>query len=221
MSEASGSRVGSRVGYRTATRPTRAAYRGKRLLDLAFVALVALPACVLLLVCALATMLEDGRPVLLRQTRVGRDGRPFTMFKLRTMARDTEPEAEVPDPGRVTRVGRLLRRGSIDELPQLANVLRGEMSVVGPRPTFGHRAEWYRGAERDRLRVLPGLTGLAQVSGRNRLTWQRRTELDLRYVAEQSLRLDLLILARSVWVVFVGDGVGGHPRPDAALRDDR
>jgi lipopolysaccharide/colanic/teichoic acid biosynthesis glycosyltransferase len=195
-------------------------YRGKRLLDLILLAIIALPASVLVLVCAVAILIEDGRPLLLRQTRVGRDGRPFVMFKLRTMARDMEPESEVPDPVRVTRVGRLLRRGSVDELPQLVNVARGEMSVIGPRPTFAHRADCYQGPERERLRVLPGLTGLAQVSGRNRLSWQRRTELDLRYVTEQRLRLDLIILVRSIWMVLVGDGVHGHPRPEAALRND-
>ena len=191
-----------------------AGYWGKRLLDLVLIAIFAVPALFLILVCALAILIEDGRPVLLRQTRAGRYGRPFEMFKLRTMARDTEPESEFPDPGRVTRVGRLLRRGSLDELPQMLNVARGQMSVVGPRPTFLHRSECYQGLERERLRVRPGLTGLAQVCGRNRLSWQRRTELDVLYVAEQSLRLDLAILVRSVRVVVVGDGVQGHPVPE-------
>lgn len=192
-----------------------AGYPGKRQLDLVLVAILALPASLLVLLCALAILIEDGPPVLLRQTRAGRHGAPFTMLKLRTMARDTEPESEVPDPGQVTKVGRLLRRGSIDELPQLVNVARGEMSVVGPRPTFTSRAEWYSGTDRARLCVLPGLTGLAQVSGRNRLSWLHRTELDLRYVARRGLRLDLAILTRSVRVVLTGDGVHGHPAPQS------
>jgi sugar transferase EpsL len=149
--------------------------------------------------------------VLLRQTRVGRGGRPFGLWKLRTMARDTPPDAEVPDATRVTRVGRVLRRLSLDELPQLVNVARGEMSVVGPRPTFPHRARRYDARQRRRLAVPPGLTGLAQVRGRNRLGWAERTDLDLEYVRTQTLALDVRILARSVWVVLAGEGVTGHP----------
>jgi lipopolysaccharide/colanic/teichoic acid biosynthesis glycosyltransferase len=185
-------------------------YRGKRLLDLGFVALIALPALLCVLVCALAIAVEDGGPILLRQTRIGAGGRPFTLFKLRTMARNAEPESEVPDATRITRVGCLLRRLSLDELPQLVNVVRGDMSVVGPRPNFAHRR--YDGPARQRLAVLPGLTGLAQIYGRNQLSWSRRTELDIEYTLTQSLGGDLKILLRSVWVVLAGDGVQGHPR---------
>jgi sugar transferase EpsL len=195
----------------------RRSYRGKRLLDLTVVALVGLPALIISALCAAAIYWEDGHRALLRQTRTGRDGRPFTMFKLRTMAPDTAPEAEVPDAERITRVGRVLRRLSLDELPQLVNVARGEMSLVGPRPTFEHRTQRYDELARQRLHALPGLTGLAQIRGRNRLDWPERTALDLRYVAEQSLLLDIRILVNSVWVVIAGEGADGHPREEVAI----
>jgi lipopolysaccharide/colanic/teichoic acid biosynthesis glycosyltransferase len=195
-------------------------YPGKRMLDLVVLAVLALPALLTMAVCAVLIYWEDGYPPLLRQTRTGRAGRPFTLLKLRTMAPDTAPEAEIPDAERITRIGRVLRRLSLDELPQLVNVWRGEMSLVGPRPTFGHRAERYDASERQRLRALPGLTGLAQVRGRNRLGWSERTELDLRYIAEQSLWLDLRILMDSVRVVLTGDGIDGHPRDETTLEAD-
>jgi lipopolysaccharide/colanic/teichoic acid biosynthesis glycosyltransferase len=193
----------------------RSSYRGKRLLDLTVLALATLPALLVATVCAAAIYWEDRNPVLLRQTRTGRDGQPFTLFKLRTMAPDTAPEAEVPDADRITQVGRVLRRLSLDELPQLINVARGEMSLVGPRPAFGHRTQRYDAYEWQRLRVRPGLTGLAQVRGRNRLSWRERTEHDLCYVAQQSLLVDLRILVYSIWVVLAGDGIHGHPSDNA------
>ncbi len=190
---------------------TRPRDRAKRMLDLLVVGALAVPALLLTLFCALAILCADGRPVLLRQRRVGLGGASFTMFKLRTMTTEAEPESEVPDAAHVTRVGAVLRRMSADELPQLINVARGEMSLVGPRPTFAHRLERYDERDLRRLSTPPGLTGLAQVSGRNRLSWAERTELDLTYVATRSLWLDLVILIRSVLVVLTGDGVHGHP----------
>lgn len=198
----------------------RCSYPGKRLLDLVILTLVALPALLVVAICAVMIYWEDRYPALLRQTRAGRDGRLFTLFKLRTMAPHSAPEAETPDMERITRIGRILRRLSLDELPQLINVARGEMSLVGPRPTFGYRAERYDARERQRLRALPGLTGLAQIRGRNRLSWPERTDLDLQYVAEQNLLLDLRILVSSVWVILTGDGVYGHPGEETTIEPD-
>jgi lipopolysaccharide/colanic/teichoic acid biosynthesis glycosyltransferase len=191
-------------------------YRGKRQLDLAIICLLALPAAVVGLLAAAAVWLDDGRPVLFRQVRAGRDGRPFVMLKLRTMRRDDGDADVFPDPGRCTRVGRWLRRLSIDELPQLINVARGDMSMVGPRPTLPYQVLRYDARQRHRLDVLPGLTGLAQVRGRNQLSWADRIELDLRYIENQSIRLDLTVLASTAWAVLTGDG--GHPRSDPIAR---
>jgi sugar transferase EpsL len=193
-------------------------YRGKRLLDLTIVTLVALPVIVIGIVGALMILLEDGRPVLFRQVRVGRSGRQFVLFKLRTMTRIRRSKDAFPDPIDFTCIGRLLRRLSIDELPQLINVLRGEMSIVGPRPTLPYQVQRYDSRQTGRLRVLPGLTGLAQVNGRNEMMWPERIEWDLRYVASQSLWLDLKVLARTVRAILVGDGVTEHSRNDPIAR---
>jgi lipopolysaccharide/colanic/teichoic acid biosynthesis glycosyltransferase len=121
----------------------------------------------------------------------------------------------------VTPVGRVLRRTSLDELPQLWNVVKGDMSIVGPRPTVAKQVARYDERQRGRLAVRPGLTGLAQVRGRNALTWAERIDLDLEYVRTQSVGLDLRILASTVRVVFVGEGVGGHPTDDPIAAPDR
>jgi perosamine synthetase len=189
-------------------------YRGKRLLDLAILSLAAIPALALGAICAAAMLIEDGSPVLFRQVRAGRDGRPFVLFKLRTMSGAQQSSDAFPEPGRITRIGALLRRMSIDELPQLINVLRGEMSLVGPRPTLGYQIRRYDSRQLRRLRTRPGLTGLAQVNGRNRMSWAERIEWDLQYVENQSLRLDLAIIVRTVRAVLGGDGVVGHARFD-------
>ncbi len=192
--------------------------RGKRLLDLIIVALVALPAIVIGTVSALAILIEDGRPVLFRQVRVGYRGRQFVLLKLRTMTRIKRSKDAFPDPQDFTGIGRLLRRLSIDELPQLINVLRGEMSIVGPRPTLPYQVQRYNSRQAGRLRVPPGLTGLAQVNGRNEMTWPERIEWDLRYVASQSLWLDLRILVRTIRVILVGNGVTGPAHNDPIAR---
>jgi sugar transferase EpsL len=193
-------------------------YHGKRLLDLTIVTLAILPAIVIGMAGALAILLEDGRPVLFKQVRVGRSGRQFVLLKLRTMTRVKRSKDAFPDPLDITRIGRLLRRLSVDELPQLINVLRGEMSIVGPRPTLPYQVQRYDSRQAGRLRALPGLTGLAQVSGRNEMTWPERIEWDLRYVASQSLWLDLKILVRTVRAILVGAGVAGHSRNDPIAR---
>ncbi len=187
-------------------------YRGKRLLDLLVLTLLALPAALLGACCALAIATTSRGPVFFRQERIGMGGRPFEVWKFRTMLDGDNPV--FPDSDRITAVGSLLRRMSIDELPQLLNVARGEMSIVGPRPTLRYQVERYDAHQRRRLAVRPGLTGLAQVSGRNSLTWPERIELDVRYVESQSALLDLQLIARTFGTVLGGRGVGGHPGDD-------
>lgn len=143
-------------------------YVGKRVVDLAVLAVVAIPAVALGSVCALAVKLSSRGPVFFHQERVGMAGKPFTAWKFRTMTHGDNPV--FPDATRITAVGALLRRFSLDELPQLINVAAGEMSIVGPRPTLAYQVERYDDHQRRRIAVCPGLTGLAQVSGRNSLT---------------------------------------------------
>ena len=164
------------------------------------------------LVCALAIRLSSRGPVLFRQQRVGWGGEPFQILKFRTLV--VGDHSPMHDPSAVTKVGRFLRRTSLDELPQLINIARGHMSFVGPRPTVASQVERYDDRQRERLAVRPGLTGLAQVSGRNTLPWTTRFDYDLHYVDGQSLRLDLTILAKTVRVVALGEGVTGHPADD-------
>ena len=150
---------------------------------------------------AVAIKLEDGGPVLFRQRRVGKDGDDFELLKLRSMVVDAERQGAgyAVDRGdsRITRVGRFLRRTSIDELPQLWNVVRGDMSVIGPRPTLQYQVERYTERQRRRLDVRPGLTGWAQIHGRAALPWEDRIELDVWYVEHRSPRVDLMILLRT------------------------
>jgi lipopolysaccharide/colanic/teichoic acid biosynthesis glycosyltransferase len=157
---------------------------------------------------ALATKLEDRGPVLYRQTRVGKDGVDFDVLKLRTMVVEAERmgsgyAVDRGDP-RITRTGRILRRTSIDELPQLWNVLRGDMSIVGPRPTLRYQVEQYDEHQRHRLDIRPGLTGWAQVHGRASLPWAERIELDVWYVGNRSPRVDFEILLRTPLALFRG-----------------
>lgn len=157
---------------------------------------------------ALATKLADGGPVVYRQRRVGKDGREFELFKLRTMVVGAEQQGagwavNRGDP-RITRVGRLLRRLSLDEVPQLWNVVRGEMSLIGPRPTLAYQVEQYTPRQRKRLDVKPGITGLAQIHGRASLPWEERIELDVWYVENRSPAVDLKILLRTPRALFGG-----------------
>ena len=165
----------------------------------------------LLALAALAIRLESRGAVFYRQLRVGRDGRAFELWKLRTMV----PGAESMGAGiyvlegdpRITRTGRLLRRFSLDELPNLVNVLRGEMSIVGPRPTVQEQVDRYTDRQRRRLEVRPGITGWAQINGRASLPWPDRIELDVWYVEHRSLSLDLRILAKTVRLLATGHGL--------------
>jgi lipopolysaccharide/colanic/teichoic acid biosynthesis glycosyltransferase len=189
--------------------------RAKRALDVVGASLGLALGAPVLAASALAVRLEDGGPVFFRQERVGIAGSRFTVLKLRTMVVGAEGKGAgfAVDRGdaRITRVGRLLRGASIDELPQLWNVLVGEMSLVGPRPTLAYQVERYDERQRRRLEVRPGLTGWAQVNGRAALSWPERIELDVWYVEHRSLALDLRILLRTAVVLA---------RPGAVYRSD-
>ena len=187
-------------------------YPSKRALDLALLAIGALPAAAAALACAAAVRLSGPGPILFRQERIGRNGKRFVALKFRTMTDGSNPL--FPDESRITCAGRVLRRASLDELPQLINVLRGEMSIVGPRPALPYQVARYDARQRGRLSVLPGLTGLAQINGRNALTWTERIEWDLAYVKRQSPGLDLRIVVRTIAVVATGAGAKGHPTDD-------
>jgi lipopolysaccharide/colanic/teichoic acid biosynthesis glycosyltransferase len=162
----------------------------------------------LLAVAAVATKLEDRGPVLYKQVRVGKDGADFEILKLRTMVVGAEKTGAgfAVDKGdsRITRVGRVLRKLSLDELPQLWNVVRGEMSIIGPRPTLRYQVDRYDERQLHRLDVLPGITGWAQIHGRAALPWSDRIELDLWYVENRSARVDLKILLRTPLALFGG-----------------
>ncbi len=182
-----------------------------RALDIALAGVLLVVTSPLFALAALAIRLESRGPVFYRQLRVGRGGEQFQLWKLRTMV----PGAEAMGAGiyvlegdaRITRVGRLLRRFSLDELPNLVNVLRGELAIVGPRPTVQEQVDRYTDRQRRRLEVRPGITGWAQINGRTSLPWPDRIELDVWYVEHRSLRLDLRILARTVRMLATGHGL--------------
>lgn len=205
----------------------RAPYRSKRLVDLAVLGLAALPACIIGVVCAAAVKATSPGPILFRQERIGLDGQPFDVLKFRTMTDGDNPI--IPDAAAITSAGAVLRRFSLDELPQLINVARGEMSIVGPRPTLAYQVDRYTDQERGRLAVRPGLTGWAQINGRNALSWADRIALDLVYVDRQSPLFDLRIIARTAQAILSGDGVDGHahddplstPEPNAVATPER
>ena len=196
-----------------------APYRGKRCLDLVLLAITIVPASFIGALCALAVRVTSPGPIIFRQERVGMDGGVFEVRKFRTMTVGDNPV--FPDASLITSAGRWLRRTSLDELPQLINVGRGEMSVVGPRPTLAYQVERYNDRQRRRLAVRPGLTGLAQVSGRNALSWADRIDFDIIYVETQSFRTDARILLRTARAMLSGHGVEGHPTDDPlALPDE-
>ncbi|HEY3945089.1 MAG TPA: sugar transferase [Solirubrobacteraceae bacterium] len=183
----------------------------KRILDLLIAVPGALLSAPLIGLIALAIRLESRGYPIYTQTRVGKDGREFSIYKLRTMVSGAEflgaGLAIQESDERITRVGELLRRYSLDEMPNLWNVVRGEMSIVGPRPTIPIQVSQYTERQFGRLRVKPGITGWAQVNGRAALPWTERIELDLWYVEHRSLALDLRILARTVRLVSTGHGL--------------
>ena len=182
-----------------------------RALDVALSAALLLITSPLLALAAIVIRLESRGPVFYRQLRVGRAGEPFQLWKLRTMV----PGAESIGAGlyvlegdpRITRTGRLLRRFSLDELPNLVNVLRGDMAIVGPRPTVQEQVDRYTDRQRRRLEVKPGITGWAQVNGRASLPWPERIELDVWYVEHRSIRLDVRILTKTARMLATGHGL--------------
>jgi len=190
------------------TNATRLQRSSKRMLDVSGAAgglLVLLP---VLGAIAWAGVLRHGRPVFFSQTRPGLHGKPFRMIKFRTMTNARGPDGELlPDAERLTRLGRFLRSTSLDELPELWNVLRGDMSLVGPRPLLVEYLPLYAPEQARRHEVRPGITGWAQVNGRNALSWEEKFALDVWYVDNQSLWLDLKILWLTVWRVLKRDGI--------------
>jgi lipopolysaccharide/colanic/teichoic acid biosynthesis glycosyltransferase len=183
----------------------------RRAIDVAVSAGLLVLASPLLVLAMVAIRVESRGAALYRQRRVGRDGVPFDMLKLRTMVDGAESLgaglAVNENDSRITRVGGLLRRTSLDELPNLVNVLRGEMSLIGPRPTVPVQVAQYTERQRGRLAIRPGITGWAQVNGRASLPWSERIELDLHYVEHRSLALDLQILWRTPALVLGGGGL--------------
>jgi lipopolysaccharide/colanic/teichoic acid biosynthesis glycosyltransferase len=182
-----------------------------RILDILLASVLLVLGSPVLLAAVVAIRVETRGPAFYRQRRVGKDGKPFQLWKLRTMV----PGAEAMGAGiyvlegdpRITRVGGFLRRLSIDELPNLLNVLTGDMAIVGPRPTIQEQVDRYTDRQRRRLEVKPGITGWAQVNGRTSLPWPERIELDVWYVDHRSLRVDLRILAKTVRLLVTGHGL--------------
>jgi lipopolysaccharide/colanic/teichoic acid biosynthesis glycosyltransferase len=179
----------------------------RRAIDIVVSVQVAVLAAPVIALAAVVIRLSLGSPVLFRQQRVGLHGQEFAILKFRTMRPEAYPGE--PDAVRDTRLGRLLRSVSLDELPQLWNVLRGDMSLIGPRPTLPEQVRHYSPRQHGRHAVRPGLTGWAQVNGRNSISWPERIELDLDYIARRSLALDLRIVARTLLRVVRPSGIYG------------
>jgi len=185
----------------------------KRLLDLLLTLLSLLVLSPFLLVIALLVRVYHGKPILFRQLRPGYQGKPFSIYKFRTMRDERDAQGNLlPDEQRLTRLGRFLRSTSLDELPELFLVLRGEMSLVGPRPLLMQYLPRYSREQARRHEVLPGITGWAQVNGRNALTWQDKFRLDVWYVDHWSLGLDVRILLLTIWKAISREGISqpGH-----------
>lgn len=182
----------------------------QRSADLCVAAIVLLLLSPVLLALGIAIMLGLGRPVLFRQARPGLHGQPFTLVKFRTMLDPDPSRALLTDADRLTRLGRLLRATSLDELPTMWNVLRGDMSLVGPRPLLLRYLERYNSEQARRHLVRPGVTGLAQVRGRNALSWEEKFALDVYYVEHRSLRLNARICAETVLTVLRRDGIAAE-----------
>ena len=182
----------------------------KRMLDTLFAAVLLLLLSPLMAVLVLIVRVAQGRPVLFVQTRPGVRGKPFRLYKFRTMDSETGLLPSQTEAERLTPVGRFLRKLSLDELPQLWNVVKGDMSMVGPRPLLIKYLQLYDSRQATRHTVRPGLTGLAQVNGRNTLTWPQRLELDAQYVETYSFTRDLCIVIKSLAVVFLGRGVNAQ-----------
>jgi len=191
------------------TTPPRPIYQFvKRVLDLIYVLLLLPILGPVMLIVWILVRINMGKPAVFQQVRPGRDARPFTLHKFRSMIDANDAEGNpLPDKDRLTPFGRLLRRSSLDELPQLWNVLKGDMSFVGPRPLLMEYVPHYSATQRRRMDVRPGITGLAQIAGRNTLGWEERLGLDVQYVDRASVLLDHQILIRTVMKVVRSEGV--------------
>jgi len=184
---------------------------GKRLLDLVIVIPSLIVLAPVLALVALLVRIKLGSPVLFRQQRPGRNGQPFTLLKFRTMTDDCDEQGNLlPDAERLTTFGQFLRKSSLDEFPEFLNVLHGEMSLVGPRPLLMKYLDFYTSEQMRRHEVLPGITGWAQINGRNTLTWDDRFNLDVWYIEHCSLMLDILILARTLKKVVQREGISAQ-----------
>lgn len=194
----------------------------KRLLDLTLSSIGLLFISPVLLLIVLLVLFYHGRPVFFRQRRGGYRGKPFSIYKFRTMTEKRDHQGNLlPDEQRLTRLGRFLRSTSLDELPELINVVKGEMSLVGPRPLFYHYKERYSPEQARRHDVLPGMTGWAQINGRNALTWEDKFRFDTWYVDHWSIWLDLKILSLTLWKWIAREGISqpGHATAEEFLGD--
>lgn len=170
-----------------------------------------------MLIVAIAIYRNMGRPIFFCQPRPGKNGRVFTFYKFRSMSHETDREGKLlPDERRLTRLGKFIRKTSLDELPQLLNVLKGDMSIVGPRPLLVEYLDYYTKEQARRHAVKPGITGWAQVNGRNELSWRDKCTLDVWYVDHHSLKLDLKILAMTFWKVLKQENIGSSDGPEAS-----
>jgi lipopolysaccharide/colanic/teichoic acid biosynthesis glycosyltransferase len=190
----------------------------RRAVDVVVCAVIGIVVALIVGLVALAIVATMGRPVLFRQDRAGRDGRNFTLVKFRTM-RPADYHGQ-QDVERIPALGRFLRASGLDELPQLWNILRGDMSIIGPRPALPNQAAHFSARQRGRLAVRPGLTGWAQVNGRNAISWTERIELDLWYLQHRSLRLDLRIVLMTAMRVIRPSGVRGENGVNEGFRTE-
>lgn len=189
--------------------------RGERLLETGCALAILAGLAPLFLLIVICIKMDSPGPVLFKQARGGLKGEHFTIYKFRTMYQDLEKEQEdrviLPDDERITKSGAFLRKTSLDELPQLFNIIKGDMSFIGPRPTLTSQTDQYNEYQMQRLEVRPGITGLAQVSGRNGLTWDEKIEIDIEYIQNKSLKLDLHILFRTFYKVMHSEGIYRKP----------
>lgn len=190
----------------------------KRIFDVLFALIAVIILAPVLIVVSIVIVIFDGFPVFFSQTRPGKNGNPFKLHKFRTMKEVRNQKIElIPDGERITKFGDILRRTSLDELPELLNVLKGEMSIVGPRPLLMQYLKRYSDNQARRHEVLPGITGWAQINGRNAISWEEKFRLDVWYVDHWTLWLDIRIILQTIWKVVKGEGVS---QPGRATMDE-
>lgn len=190
----------------------------KRIFDVLFALIAVIILVPVLIVVSIVLVISDGFPVFFSQTRPGKNGNPFKLHKFRTMKEVRNQKIElIPDGERITKFGDILRRTSLDELPELLNVLKGEMSIVGPRPLLMQYLKRYSDEQGRRHEVLPGITGWAQINGRNAISWEEKFRLDVWYVDHWTLWLDIRIILQTIWKVVKGEGVS---QPGRATMDE-